>query len=734
MQLALRSTVRLLERPWLVYMLACVLVTVLVFSRAYQCDRAIQASDKALQPKALPPLPKDGNKRAFLDNDPYYWITYARQMVETGQWRVRYTYVDNVPYGREVHWSQSVSWMLVAFGYVRHLLTGEPMYDAIEGASIWVNPFLLVLFAIGFSWLISRRMGVVAGAYFMLTFVTLPDVHWAFHPFHPGHHGFHVAVSLGAALCLVLGGLGWVTRRGTEALEEGVGRGLRFFRPLQLMDRVEARRYFAATGIFTGLGLWIGATVQFFSIGTLAAGVVLLAFFMPARLKSQKADYVPELWRLWGIWASMVGMAFYLIEYFPSHLAMRLEVNNPVYVIAVLCVGELMVQFTRWRLGSWGAGLFGCSKIVMLTAGAALVPLLFAFGPVQWHNLRDFQMARLHQSIVEFYTYQKFNPNDPFSTWFIKHYGTLSFFLAGALALLSSRRTKLHEWAALWISFCLCVFSLLLTLWQVRWAGLHAAMSVWLMIVVGHIAWRNVLSMPAARRPVGFALFLSALVLGQAVFFTAREFSHLDNIRNGKMIEAQFVDAAMKQHLAQGLRAESQGKPMRVICDPEIAPVLYYFGGIPAVTSYYWENVQGLHDATAFFTDHGDAMARRIANERGLTQVIVPAGGRLQVLFNFIETGNMSVTDTPPLATRLSSNTGALPPWITLDEGLTRIGRQQFNLTTARGVVSVAGRVTVYRLEPTEGVGKVLANGLQATAPAALQQLDALLKQPSAQN
>ncbi|MGD0058636.1 MAG: hypothetical protein ABSD58_04380 [Verrucomicrobiia bacterium] len=708
MQLALRSTVRLLKRPWLVYLLTCVAVAVLVFSRAHQWDRAIQAFDKAFQPKGSPPLPKDGNNRFFLDNDPYYWITYARQMVKTGQWRVRYTYVDNVPYGREVHWSQSVSWMLVAFGYVRHLSTGEPMHDAIEGASIWVNPFLLVLFAVGFSWLISRRMGVVAGAFFMLTFVTLPDVHWAFHPFHPGHHGFHVAFSLGAVLCLVLGGLGWVTRRGTEALEGGVGRRLRFFRPLQLMGRVEARRYFAAAGIFTGLGLWIGATVQFFSIGALAAGVVLVAFFMPAHLTSQEADYVPELWRSWGIWASMVGMAFYWVEYFPSHLAMRLEANNPVYIIAVVCIGELIVQLTRWRLGSWRAGFFGCLKIVMLAAGAALVPLLFAFGPVQWHNLRDLQMARLHQFIVEFYTYQKFSPNAPFSTWFVKYYGILPVFLAGALALSGSRRTKLQEWAALWISFWLCVFSLLLTLWQVRWAGLHAAMSVWLMIVVGHIAWRNVLSLPAARRPVGIAVFLSALVLGQAVFFTAREFLRLGHIRNGKRIEAQFVDAAMKKYLARGLRAESQGRPMRVICDPDIAPVLYYSGGIPAVTSYYWENVQGLHDATAFFTDRGDAVARRIAKERGLTQVIVPAGGRLQILFNFIETGQTSTANTPPpLATRLSSNTGGLPPWITLDKGLTRIGQQEFNLTTAQGVVSVAGRVTVYRLEPTEGVGPV---------------------------
>jgi len=374
--------------------------------------------------------------------------------------------------------------------------------------------------------------------------------------------------------------------------------------------------------------------------------------------------------------------------------------------VTVICLGELMVQVTRWRLGRWRGSVLGGLKIVILSTGAAIVPLVFAFGPVQWHNLRDVQTARVPQFVVESYTYQKFNPNDALSSWFVKHYGILPFFLVGALALPGLRRTKLVEWAALLISFCLCVFSLLLTLWQYRWAGLHAAMSVLLTIVVGHIAWRNVLSMPAAKRPTGVAVFLSALVLGQAVFFTAGEFSDLDGIRKGKIIKAQFVDTAMKKYLALGLQAESRGQPMRVICDPDIAPVLYYFGRIPAVTSYYWENVQGLHDATAFFMDHGDAVARRIASERGLTHVIVPAGGRLQGIFHYIETGNMNVTDaSPTLAMRLASNAGGLPPWITLDERLTRIGRREFNLATAGGIASLQGRVTVYRIEPTVGAG-----------------------------
>ena len=710
MQLALRLTTSLLKRPWLVYLLAGAVVAALVFSRAYEWNRVIKATDRALQPKTSLPLTKAGDQRFFLDSDAYYWITYARQMVETGQWRVRYTYADNVPYGREVHWSQSVSWMLVAFGYARHLLTGEPMQEAIEGASIWVNPFLFVLFAIGFSWLISRRMGVAAGAFFMLTFVTLPDIHWEFHAFHLGHHGLHVAFSLGTVLCLVLGGLGWVTGREADAPDDGFDRKLKFFRPLQLLDRVKAGRFFAAAGIFTGLGLWIGATVQFFSIGSLAAGVVLLAFFMPSRLTSREAEYVPELWRTWGTWASVVGLAFYLVEYFPSHTAMRLEVNNPVYIIDVFCLGELMAQLTRWRLGRSRAGFFGGLKIVVLAAGAALVPLLVAFGPAQWHNLRDVSMARLHETIVEFYAYQKsnaqFNSGDQFSSWFFNHYGILPFFLAGALALLVSRRTKLQAWTASWISLWLCVFSLFLTLWQIRWAGLHAVLSVWLMIMVGHIAWGNVLSLPAARRPAGFVILLSALVLGQGVCFAVKDFLRLTELRNGRVIVAQYVDAAMKKYLALGLRAESQGKPMRVICDPEIAPFLYYFGGIPTVTSYYWENAQGLHDATAFFSDTGDAVARRIAKERRLTHVIVPANGRLQNIFSLIETGTMNANAAPPtLAMRLSSNPAGLPPWIKLDVGLTRIGRQEFNLTTAGGIFSLVGQVTVFRLESSLATG-----------------------------
>jgi hypothetical protein len=702
MQFLFRVVRRLFQQPWKSYCGVCLVVAVLVFSRAHAWDQAIQAFDGMMRPQWAPSTERVQSGRFFLDNDPYYWITYARQMVETGDWRIRYTYADNVPYGREVHWSQSIMWLLVAFGYVRHLVTGELMSTAIEGASIWVNPFLLVVFTVGFSWLICRRMGVAAGAVFALTFATLPDIDWIFHPFRVGHHGLHVACSMGTVLCLVLGGLGWVAKHRRDAPDGDSGSAARFFCPLQLMDEARARRYFRAAGVFTGFGLWIGATVQFFSVGALAAGAVLLAFFMPPHLTNQDSDYVPGLWRTWGIWAAITGIVFYLIEYFPSHMVMRLEVNNPLYAVSIYCVGELMVQLTRWRSDGWRANLGNWLLLAVSAGGVVLVPLLVMLGPPQWHNMRDIQMSRLHNFILEFYTYRNFRPADALQAWFFRSYGVLPLFLLGALALSGPRRTRLYEWASLWISFFLCMFSLLLTLWQVRWAGLHAAMSIWLMIVVGHIAWRNALNAPAAKRPVGLMVLLSGVIVAQAVFFTVPVFSELRDMRRGDSVKKEFVDAAMKKHLAEGLEAENRGKPMRVICEPDLAPALYYFGRIQTVPSLYWENLQGLHDATAFFTDHGDGVARRIANERGLTHVIVSGSDNLPAQFNYIKTGNMTVAAAQPtLLARLYPKRGEAPSWIVLDQDLTQIGRRQFTLTTSQGRASLQSLMTIYRLEPT---------------------------------
>jgi hypothetical protein len=672
-------------------------VSAVVVGLCYLWGQVMHAADNALRPESRVAEVTVYGKRCYVEDDPYYWLSYAREMAETGQWRIRHTYIDNTPFGRQVHWSQSVSWLLILFGIVSYWLTGEPMSGAIETASIWVNPVLLVIVTIGFSWLICRRMGAVAAAFFAITLVSVATVQWTYHPFRPDHQGLHVAFGFGAMLCLVLGGMGWVEAGATDARSV-----VSYFRPLTLPDAPQARRYFIAAGVFTGLGLWIGATVHFFNVAAMTGGCLLLVCLMPKRSgTAEQCSYIPELWRWWAVPAAMTGFVFYLAEYFPNHLEIRLDVNSLPFLVTLLCVGELMVTLTRWRLGMRMINVYSWVKIAVLALGAALVPMLFVLGPTAWHSMHDVEIVRLSKFISESQTFSSFQKGDPLTGW-LRAFGLLPLFLIGALWLTRPQRSRLYEWAALWMSFCVCLVYLLLTLWQIRWAGIYAVTNIWLMTLVGHVAWRNVSVKQPARDFLMPATVAGALILAQAAYFIHREYSSLAPIVRGTGLLEDIVDATMKKHLAQGLAAMSNGQPLRIICEPDLGGALYYFGRNTAVASTYWENLQGLHDATDFFTDHGDTVAREIARKRGLTHVLVSDGEQPSVTFNYIRTGSMSEKDAQStLLSRLrQGKTDTLPSWIVRDETLTAVGRRQFRYHGASGSMAIDSRVTVYRLEP----------------------------------
>jgi hypothetical protein len=242
---------------------------------------------------------------------------------------------------------------------------------------------------------------------------------------------------------------------------------------------------------------------------------------------------------------------------------------------------------------------------------------------------------------------------------------------------------------------------------------MYAPMNVWLMIIVGHILWRNVLSVAPSKRNVVTPTLVSGLILVQAAVFVDREYSMLNRIRQGNDVPTDFVNAAMSKHLAQAVGAQSQGKELRVICELDLAPALHYFAGISSVTSYYWENLQGLHDATDFFADRGDAAAQQIAIKRGLTHAIVPSDAELPVIFNYIKTGSTKAADAQStLLQRLYFGGRNIPSWIVEDRDLTQIGRRQFEYRGPHGTGSLHSTLTIYRLEPTNSPEQAPVNRL----------------------
>ena len=80
-----------------------------------------------------------------------------------------------------------------------------------------------------------------------------------------------------------------------------------------------------------------------------AAGIVV-ALWLGASAVRDGARFEPDVWRLWGRVGAALSLVFYLIEYTPSHLAMRLEVNHPFYALAWWGGAEIVGAAGAWAL------------------------------------------------------------------------------------------------------------------------------------------------------------------------------------------------------------------------------------------------------------------------------------------------------------------------------------------------------------------------------------------------
>ncbi len=652
-----------MDRRFLALFIAAALVLAAGLAwTAVRWDGAIRAYESRFRPAdgsgegAAP-----GRGRIFLDNDAYYWVAHAQEMAETGRWRIRHTSFDNPPGGRPVHWSQSISWLLLLAGGLRHAATGEAWPAAIENAAHGVEPALYFLLVAGTGWLVFRRLGLAPALIWMLHLAMLPAVSWSFHPMRPDHHGLQLGFMLSSALCLVLGGLGRV-RSGPED-----GEGAAWFRPLRPPGRRTARRLAIASGVLGGFGLWTGASVLLPGMMLLVAGAGVVAWFArlspPSEEEGEEA-WEPSFWRMWSRAGAATAILFYLIEYAPAFPGMRLEVNHPLYAVSWVCAGELLTRLAAGRGRGFRAG---DGWLVPLAAGVLLLPALMALGPSEWHGFRDPLMRRLHESIDEFHPYLAISASAPWkSLW--KDFGMLPVFLVLAPFLAGGKRILFHEWAALWMGYLLALGYGALTLWQARWANFFAASVLLLAILALAILWRNAAG--RGRAAAWFCVLAAALAVQPAGFLNQqRQDIHCRDTSREQI--GELTAPILQRQLAERLGAMDAAHSFRVMGSPNLAARLAYYGGVPVLCSYYWENLDGLRASAAFFAAEDDGEALRIARERGITHVILPPTVEVARLFHYVWNGVRSEEGVRrSIGGRLLAEPGALPPWIRRDAAL----------------------------------------------------------------
>ncbi len=338
-------------------------------------------------------MPQDRRMPVFLHeiaNDGYVWNRYAEELGQNGRWRLRYTTFDNAPHGRSVHWNSAFAWYLRGLGEFRRGVTGEPLRHAIFRMSIWANPVLLAIALGGFAPLAALRFGPLCGAVIAIGMVAVPTFYEGFLPAYPDHHGLISFLLLGMAYGIAWAGVGWIASPGCQDFAAAT-------------SLEHARHGMTFSAICGACGLWFSALSTSMVMVTIGISVIITAACF-RRPRPGDPIFHASLWRWWGMCGAGTAMVLWLLEYFPNHMSMRLEVNHPFYALAWLGGAWMIATVGGWLAGEGSdAGIrdFPWRGCVLPLLACAVLPVTILIGGAAVYIPRDPFMVGLWRNIFE---------------------------------------------------------------------------------------------------------------------------------------------------------------------------------------------------------------------------------------------------------------------------------------------------------------------------------------------
>lgn len=659
----------------------------------WHTDHAAQSFNRStVPPDTIEGVPEP---RFFLETDSYAWLAHTRDLMNSGDWRIRHTFMDNAPYGRDMHWSHLLIWTLRGMGTAIIAVTGYPPARALELAGVWLMPLFQFLFLSLAFGALFRKMGALPAMGFVFACLTFETVAIAFFPLKPDHHALQLFFILASFVCLQFGGMGWSRAPGTPAPPAPGLLGLP-----ALPDTREARRWFIASGLLGGLALWVGATVWLMALAIIA--LAMLPTLPLVQSPRQGETYTPTLWRTWVAAGVLVGFLCYLLEYAPQHIAMRLEVNHPLYWVSWIGVALGLEQLARLRR-PLALNFALVARLVIPGLLALALPLAIMLGPDAWHHMHDPFMKRLHAKyIIEFMPSLLIREGN----WLSVPATFRGFIVAlpwvgGLLFLRRTPQSQRLLFSALVFTGLFFVAAML----QQRWGFSLAAALVWLtlLLLTDVLAPGRSASAPLPRILGGL---LVALILLDG-FHSDRSRLQLENniAASHALPESWIANNLKKRNALQWSLAAGTNHWRFVGMAPEV-PLLYYYSGIPSVASYYWENTAGWQAEASLLADVSPAadQALAIARERGLTHIVSSVHSSYPDIYFYVATG---IHD--PLYAALHTLDGRLtyepftnrPAWTVIDEPLSKIGRGDYIFKIPAGYAKERLRYQVFSIQST---------------------------------
>lgn len=537
------------------------------------------------------------------------WIRYALTALEGKEgWRVRHTDVDNAPKGREVHWNSALTWWIAGLGWTWCQVTGTPLPAAVEHAAVWANLPLLIAFIAGFGWWAGRRAGAMAGAFVALGVFGHRAIYEGFMPAYPDHHGLIAAAILGVMLGMLFMGGGWT--RGTSD-----GPGL-FLLPL---DYTTARRAAVWGGFWGGFGLWISTASLALPLAMVPLAGLLATLACRRDLTAAGARFHAGVWRIWGRVGAGTSLIFYLLEYFPSHLGLRLEVNHPLYALSwwggaelTACALEALVAEPEQRSHT----LRTFKQCARWATPAILAPALV----IAWRGAEVFApldpfLVRLHATIAEFLPlYTRIMLEGITGRFDFLFIYPLVYLLALILLPLVSRPQRFT------LILCLVPAAALQALgfWQGRWSlSAGSAQLPLLLVCLAAMFERPFFGSTPRRRWTVAALMATLFFIPMPVFYAV---SLIATLRQN-VVPADETSELVFREIAQAIRDSQPTGPIVLYASPNASVSISYYGRFQTLGTLYWENNEGLKNAAALTAAPSEQAALKLIRQLGVTHL-----------------------------------------------------------------------------------------------------------------
>jgi hypothetical protein len=553
--------------------------------------------------------------------DARWWVVHTREMLRTGDWRVRHSGLDNAPAGREVHWSSFLVWTLSALAWILSWGSGEPVLHFVADAALAAGPVLMVFLLGGLAIVSGRVWGWPVALFYLLVLLTSRSVVRPFFLGEADHHGIVLALASASLLALLASGCGYLRTTAKKPSDESPARAL--------------RRWVAASGIVGGAALWVSASTALPILAGTAAGILASGLFLK---REPGWRQTPGIWLLWGASGCLSSLGFYLLEYFPNHMGLRLEVNHPLYALAWLGGGWLIDKIFAWR----DSGRFPAKGIASLAGlflslaacAAPIAAILFAGNRVFWVS-DPFLLALHKEYIMEFQSLLGIYRKEKTSLWVpvVQHFWI--FGIVALLCILALRRAV--DWQ-LRRDLCLLappvLVMQLLAVWQVRWGS--AAAGLWALVALA--VFTAFLRLPVGNPARGMGLITASAAVLLAFFTTTLPTAVASFHEESTALKSPLPESVggnlLLRDVARRLAQSSPEKVPTVLTGPNSSTELTYQAGLKTLGTLYWENTPGLKSAARIFSAQDSDEALRLLTASGVTHIVVPSWDNFAAAYN----------------------------------------------------------------------------------------------------